>query len=420
MAMIQAFYTGVSGLKNFQNALDVNSNNLANIDTVGFRGYRSEFQELFAHEIAQKSAVVDNTIAYGTSISTIQMDTSGGTLINSDRNTDLAISGNGWFGTLDGNGEPLYSRSGNFTFDSNRDLVTTNEGFHVLGTLADNVVDGVLTTPLNDVPLGDINAQEPLNFPLEITYPVTPTDQASFLGNLGIDNIVRSVSATAISPNNEKNAVVLEFRQSTTQPPSGINWDITATVSSPDGSTLFDTQTGLVQFDGSGALIAATLPPLNNDGAEVSIDLGSGFSGLISNDSAASSLSSSSNGLAGGELSGYSINQNAEVIATFSNGQQSAIGKIALYHFQNEQGLERINATNYRESSNSGEALFWQDADGNNILGATVFNFKLENSNVDSARGLSELIILQRSFDANAKSVTTSDQMLQKALDMDA
>ena len=80
----------------------------------------------------------------------------------------------------------------------------------------------------------------------------------------------------------------------------------------------------------------------------------------------------------------------------------------------------RLNGSKFQKSENSGEAFFYKDANGQNIIGADITNFKLEGSNIDLTYGLTELIILQRSYDANAKSITTADQMMQKALDMDA
>ncbi|MCD6172764.1 MAG: flagellar hook protein FlgE, partial [Sulfurimonas sp.] len=120
------------------------------------------------------------------------------------------------------------------------------------------------------------------------------------------------------------------------------------------------------------------------------------------------------------DLEGYAINKNAEIIATFTNGIQSIVGKIAIYHFQNDQGLERLNGTKFAQGSNSGEAIFYKDATGQNIIGSDIVNFKLEGSNIDITYGMTELIILQRSFDANSKSITTADEMMQKALNMDA
>jgi flagellar hook protein FlgE len=130
--------------------------------------------------------------------------------------------------------------------------------------------------------------------------------------------------------------------------------------------------------------------------------------------------SSSSDGLQAGDLLGYDINKNAQIIATFSNGMQSSIGMVAVYHFQNDRGLERVNGARFTESNNSGRPIFFQDENGNNILGTDLTNYKLEGSNVKMEVGLTEIIVMQRAYDANSKSITTADQMLKKALEMDA
>ena len=107
-------------------------------------------------------------------------------------------------------------------------------------------------------------------------------------------------------------------------------------------------------------------------------------------------------------------------MAAFSNGVQSSVATLAIYHFINDGGLERVSGTRFAESSNSGEAIFFQDPDGNNIKGVAITNYKLEGSNVEIETALTELIVMQRSYDANSKSITTAREMLQKALDMDA
>ena len=156
----------------------------------------------------------------------------------------------------------------------------------------------------------------------------------------------------------------------------------------------------------------------NNNGASVEIDLGDSYSGVISIDGLGVSGSSSADGTSGGVLTGYGINLNGVIVADFSNGRQSAIGRVAVYHFQNEQGLNRDGGTYYAESANSGKPLFWTDANGKAIAGAAVRSGYLEMSNVRTDVGLTDMIITQRAYQANAKTITTVDEMIQKALQM--
>ncbi len=418
--MTQAFYSGISGLKTYSAGIDVVSDNLANTNTVGYRGYEVEFASLFENSVASASAgSIDSSIGTGSKVQATSMIQTNGSLLLSDRNTDLAIDGDGWFG-VQGEDRPIYTRDGSFTFDSLNDLVTV-DGYHVLGTMGHNISDdNVLTSTLSEISLGDVSAQEKLRFPKSLTYPAEPTTNAKFLANVGVDYDVITVGASVIDPYSNKNHLRLEFTKNAVQNSPGSQWSVVATTQSLDGTTIYDTQTGSVKFDAAGALVSHTLTSIDNNGTQVAMDLGSGYDGIVSIDIPVVSGSSIANGTIGGDLQGYAINKNAEVIATFTNGMQSSVGKIALFHFQNDQGLERLNGSRFQESSNSGEPIFFRDETGENIIGAEVVNFKLEGSNYGMTGGLTELIIYQRAYDANSKSITTADEMMQKALSMDA
>ena len=420
--MIQAFYSGISGIRAHQDAIDITSDNLANIQSIGYRGSGAEFASLFddAKNTQTLTSSVDSTVGVGARVSATALDLSQGTLINSERNTDLAIVGDGWF-AIEGAGERYFTRNGTFSFDSNRDLVTP-DGMYVLGTIGNNIdtTNNVLTKELSEIPLDDVTKQQKLKLPETLSYPPQPTTNIKFFGNIGTENETRVISAKAIDAQGNINKVRLAFKLDPTQPATGSLWDITATVTSNDEKTTYSTATGQVSFDEAGGLISSTLTSIDNNGTPVAIDLGKDYSGVIAAANIPITGSSQSDGLQGGELIGYDINQNAEIVATFTNGRQSSVAQIGLFHFQNDQGLERVSGTLFKESSNSGKAFFFKDANGNNILGANVLNQKLEMSNVKMEAGLTELIIYQRAYDANAKSITTADQMIQKALNMDA
>jgi len=419
--MIQAFYTGISGLRTYSAGIDVVSDNLANTNTVGYRGYNVEFASLFENSLASANAgVIDSSIGVGSRIQATSMIQTNGSLFLSDKSTDMAIDGDGWFG-VQGNEDPFYTRDGSFTFDANDDLVTS-DGLHVLGTMGNNISDDdVLTSTLNSIILGDVNAQEKLRFPKSLTYPAEATTTAKFLANVGTaDGSVVTVGASVVDSQSNKNHLRLEFTKDPIQNPPGSQWSIVATTQSLDGTIIYDTQTGSAEFDAAGALASHTMSTIDNNGTPVTIDLGSGYDGIVSINIPVVPGSSIANGTIGGDLQGYAINENAEVIATFTNGMQSSVGKIALFHFQNDQGLERLSGSRFQESSNSGEAIFFTDENGQNIIGAEVVNFKLEGSNYGMTSGLTELIIYQRAYDANSKSISTADEMMQKALSMDA
>jgi len=415
--LTQSFYTGISGIKTHQSAIDVAADNLANVNTVGYRGYGAEFASLLETSINSTSINPSNSVGIGSRLQTTNMTGSAGSILLSDRNTDIAIRGDGWFGVTNDT-RTQYTRAGDFTFDSNNDLVT-NDGFYVLGTKGGNITDNKLTSVKDEVFLGDVNAQEKLRFPKDLSYPAEPTTTADFFGNLGLLDEVRTIGATVVDSQSNRNNLQLVFNKSASQVPPGVQWDVVATTKSLDGETTYDTQTGTLNFDAAGSLISNTLDTINNNGTDISINVGEGYGGVVVTNSVISG-SSTTNGTIGGDLRGYEVNRNAEIIATFTNGAQSSVGKIALYHFQNDSGLDRVSGTRFEKSSNSGNPIFFQDANGKNVLGATVNNYTLENSNIKLESALTELIILQRAFDANSKTISTADEMMQKALQMDA
>ena len=421
--MTQAFYTGISGLKSNQGGINIITDNLANISTVGFRGYNTEFASMFEDSLntTSNNSSTNSSIGAGVQLQAASMNRDQGVIQLSDQSTDLAIVGNGWFG-IQGSTDTndMYTRAGNFTFDVDNDLVTP-DGYYVLGTMGGNInADNVLTTIMDEVKLGEVGAQEKLRFPKNLTYPPEPSTTAKFLGNIGSDDEVRTIGAGVVDGFNTKNHLRLSFTKSVPQVLPGSQWDVTATTQTLDGNTIYDTQTGVANFDASGALINTTLTSIDNNGSPVAIDLGSGYDGVVAISNIPITASSISDGTIGGDLDGYSVNKNAEVIATFTNGLQSSVGKIAVYHFRNEQGLDRASGARFFEGNNSGSPIFYKDASGQNIIGTDIVNFNLEGSNVQMTTGLTDLIIFQRAYDANSKSITTADQMMQKALQMDA
>ena len=443
--MNQAYYSGISGVMTHQYGLDVVADNVANVNTVGFKGSTAEFTDLFTNLLVSAgSTPTTNDIGLGSRLQSTTTQMQNGTLLASDRFNDLAIGGNGWFGVVSGN-DQYYTRAGNFVFDeyqkvagdSNSSVarLTTADGKYVSGTMLSNFayngsfdygdfdlngVTGayVISDPTDEVAMGTVGSQGILEFPTRIAYPVEPTTKAQFFGNLGTDNEKRTISADVVSANNERNRLSLSFTLSAVQPSGSVAWDVVATVTSNDGSVVYDTKSGQAIFDGSGGLSSFDIASMDNDGTAVEVDLGSGFDGVISIDGAAITGTSRSNGVSGGTLTKYGINSNGIIVADFSNGRQSAIGRVAVYHFQNDQGLNRTGDTYFQESTDSGNPIFWTDENGEAVTGALVYSGKLENSNVRLDVGLTDMIIMQRAYQANAKSITTGDELIQKALQM--
>jgi len=420
--MIQSIYAGVSGLQSFQTGIDVLSNNIANVNTTGFRGSGTEFANLFETEISTGYGGSGQQLGLGTRIAATPLDLSAGSFFQTESTTDLAIIGDdGWFGLTGGaGGDEYYTRAGNFHFDPYTTATGTSvrlanaDGFFVTGTHANNTENGVLSPAIEalELNLANVDSQTTLEFPANLIYPVEPTTQVDFTGNIGVENITQSMSSTVISPQSERNNLRLQFTQTDPQPASGSTWNVVATTQTADGQTVYDTQTGLVSFDDTGALVSSTLTSIDNNGAAIDINIGTGFDGIISSAGPSVATSSSSDGTVAGDLINYTINRNGEVLSTFTNGKQSVVGKVAIYHFQNDQGLESITGTKFKASVNSGDPIFYSQNNGQVLSGT------LETSNVNLETALTELIIMQRSYDATAKTVSTADQMLQNALNM--
>ena len=394
--MTQGYYAAISGMQANQYGLDVISDNLANVSTTAYKSSTAEFADLFSKAISSANTPTSDDIGYGVRLQATSFQFTQGTLMSSERFNDLALEGNGWFGVTS-NDQTYYTRDGSFSFDTYQSVpgdvnsvsnrLVTADGQYVTGTMLSNFTyDGtfdygdqtlngasgayVINNPTSDAAFSDVGSQGVLEFPARLAYPVEPTTKTTFLGNLGIDNETRTISAEVISAKDDSNQLKLTFTKSATQPATGIVWDVVATVTSNDGSIVYDTQNGQATFGASGALESFNIASVNNDGTTVAIDLGTGYSGVIAIDGVGISGSSTSDGVSAGTLTKYGINSNGVIIADFSNGRQSAIGRVAVYHFQNDQGLNREGGTYYTQSSDSGKPTFWTDANGNIITGA--------------------------------------------------
>ncbi len=418
--MNQAFYTGLTGMQAYQSGLDVISNNISNINTTGFRSSNTEFAAFYdnARNASMTGGPTYDSVGTGTRIQATAMDMSYGSYLHTDSSTDFAIGGDGWFGVSSNSGD-MYTRAGAFTFDKDRNLVSY-DGMYLLGTMGDNIEDDVMTEVLSSTPLDDVTAQAKITLPVNLTVNPEPTETANFWGNLRSDEELIRQSSTVIASDGDDSFLTLDYTKSSVQPEEGISWDITATLSSKIDNIVFDTQEGVANFNSNGALISYDIPALDNEGTPLIVDLGEDFAGVTSIDNLEVSYGSSHDGRPAGELIGYDVNIHGEVVASFDNGISSSVGRVAIFHFQNDQGLESVSGTHFKESSNSGKPIFYTNESGESILGADLKSFSLENSNMQFEQGLTELIIMQRSLDANSKSITTGDELIKKALEMDA
>jgi flagellar hook protein FlgE len=407
-------------MQTYQYGLDVVSDNLANISTFGYRGNSTEFATIFDGQLnaTMPDSVTGNFIGTGSRVQATTMDESYGSFMNTDSGTDFAIGGDGWFGVSSNSGA-MYTRAGAFTFDKDRNLVSY-DGMYLLGTSGKNINGNVLTKVVDSVPLDAPSQQGKITLPIDLKIDAIPTTEIDFLGNLNAKEELIRFTGRVVSADGSENILTLDYTLSEQQPEIGTSWDIKAILSDKDDGTVLDSVDGISLFNESGALKSFNIPLMDNKGNALTVDLGEEFSGVTSMNNLEVSFGSEQNGKEAGTVNGYDVNSNGEIIATFDNGVMSSVGRVAIFHFQNDQGLERISGTHFKESSNSGDPIFYTNESGEFILGADFKSFSLETSNMQFEQGLTELIIMQRSLDANAKSITTGDELIQKALQMDA
>lgn len=209
---------------------------------------------------------------------------------------------------------------------------------------------------------------------------------------------------------------------------TNIVYNVVAQLYDEDGTAVGGENTGQVVFNEFGALLSYSPSVIDNPkGSPITLNLGtplnttqatSGWDGIYLQlgDTAADSVEITQNGTAEGFFSQYSILEDGSVVASFSNGRTLTVAKLALYNFINEQGLANVGANNFVATANSGAASFIYDKNGELVQTATFRGNLLEQSNTDLSVELTNLIVLQRAFEASSKSITTSDDMVQTAI----
>lgn len=207
-------------------------------------------------------------------------------------------------------------------------------------------------------------------------------------------------------------------------------YEVVAGVYDDSGALIGSESRGKITFNQHGALISNTLTSVPNpQGGTININFGTptnspstdrtgaGWDGVyILPESKSDAITASGNGVAEGFFKRYQIEQDGSIIAQFTNGKTVTVGKLALYTFINEQGLAVVGGNNFMATSNSGAASFLYDNEGKLVRPALFVGQKLEMSNTDLSTELTNLIVMQRGFEASSKSITTSDSMLQTAI----
>jgi flagellar hook protein FlgE len=440
--MNTSFYTGLAGMKAHQNGIDMLSDNISNVSTPGYRATTAEFSTIYSNELNSMDILTDptsNSIGYGSVFKGGSINFRNGTLVSSDNKYDLAIEGSGFFGVQNTKGETFFTRAGNFNRDANG-MLTNSEGEYVLGISANNTNnDIVIKDPNLNIKVENAEKQSPIHIPDTLTIPANPSTFVNFSGPLDptIKEEITTDGKKVQIPNVEvyrsevqdgdgnTNKLEITFIKKVPQQDISTTWNAKAILRDENGNSISESE-GVLEFNGHGALTSNTLTAINNNGTPLKIDLGSpyqkgvansGYEGLVSLPNTGD-RKVTKDGNREGVLSDYYIDSEGIFMASFSNGKTIPISKVATYHFQNEGGLEKVGNSKFQESSNSGKAVFFTDEKGNFVDSSSIKSSKIELSNVDLTTALTDLIAMQKAYDASSKSITTSDQMIQNAINM--
>ncbi|ACM93591.1 flagellar basal body and hook protein [Nautilia profundicola AmH] len=237
-------------------------------------------------------------------------------------------------------------------------------------------------------------------------YAGTSAKSYDFLTN------TQSFGGKIIEANGQKDTISVTFTKQKVLN-NQIVWNGEVSILDPDSNEI-STQNFEMTFDSDGHLLSPTQITISSP---QNITLNFNMTSYAKTD-LATSYSFTQNGVEEGFLKNYQIDQNGQIQALFSNGQMSVLGQIPVYHFQNDQGLESLGGNLFRETANSNKAILYTDQNGNYISGSSIISNTLEASNVDFSQAMTELIVTQKAYSSAAKTVTTSDQMIQRAIDM--
>ena len=459
--MMRSLYSGVSGLQNHQTRMDVIGNNISNVNTTGFKRGRVNFQDMISQQIAgaakpteELGGVNPKDVGLGMTIATIEQVFTQGNLQTTGVSTDVAIQGNGFFILKNGD-ESFYTRNGAFGIDKDGTLVNPSNGMRVQGWMA-NEINGEMIVTTAATPTD-------LIIPVGSKDPAKATENVKFACNLNKNTpeILEGASAADIQKgtwNSEqeifdsfgnKHLLSVSFRRVVGNPNQ---WEATVNVDVNNadytqtriglGTTDGVANTFLVNFDNYGQLLSVTdsagnltpesgeivlqasytVPEANTDEngnpyrQTFNINLGTigSMKNTITQSASISTTKAySQDGYTLGYRDNFKIDSSGTITGVYSNGTNRVIGQIAMASFTNDRGLEKAGDSTYVESNNSGQAMIGESGvqgKGKLLSGA------LEMSNVDLSEQMTDMIVTQRGFQSNAKTIQTADTLLETVL----
>ncbi|WP_409253706.1 flagellar basal-body rod protein FlgF [Bacillus sp. SCS-153A] len=398
--MLRSMYSGISGMKNFQTKLDVIGNNIANVNTYGFKKGRVTFKDTMNQTISGASAAQDARggrnpmqVGLGSTLSTIDTIHTQSSLQSTGRPLDLAINGDGYFVVKQGDAQ-FYSRAGNFYLDDNGTLVNGD------GMKVQSYENGVL----KDIKV-NVNAQ----------LPAKITESINMFGNLSNDAVGNEPFVQQINVVTDEGKQITLDMKLTPQSPS-TTWNLEFVNQNGDNPLTSTTYTIDFTQDPLNAPPFVDLPLSDGDedgNADTFLNVKMNYAQL-SNLGGDLSAAADPDGNTAGSLESFNIGSMGEINGVYSNGEITTIGYLALAKFSNPSGLTKAGGNSFQQSVNSGTPNINVAGEGR----GTIVSGSLEMSNVDLSEEFTEMISAQRGFQANTRIITTSDEILQELVNL--
>ena len=426
--MLRSMFSAISGLRGHQVMMDVIGNNIANVNTVGYKSGRVNFQDILSQTFRGATApngslgsINPAQIGLGMTVAGIDVLHTQGNLQSTGKPTDMAIQGDGFFILANGN-QQYYSRDGSFDSALDGSLVNPASGLKVQGWTADSsgVIDTTVPVASVSIPIGQLSTAE-------------PSTNASIRGNLDASAVDGATASTTIAVYDSlgvSHSIKVTFTK-TAGTPNTWAW---AAATDPADTGATTTGAGTITFgagtdpvtDPSGRVktVTGTIPIALTNGATATMTFDST---AVAPAAATLDLTQmtqfggpgepigSANGFTSGSLVTFAVGNGGEITGAFSNGQTKILGQIALASFLNPAGLMRTGQNMFGGSSASGNPSIGRP--GTSSRGS-VTTGSLEMSNVDLATQFTGMITAERGFQANGRVITTSDEMLQELVNL--
>ena len=405
-----SFSIALTGLEANSIALNTIGNNLANLNTTAFKEQTTSFADLYYQTIGSSQSNDALQVGLGTRVSGTNTDYSNGSLATTTDATNMALNGNGFFVEQQGGVQSL-TRSGDFQLDLGGNLIS-DSGQNVMGYVAAG---------------GTINTNAPLQ---TLSIPVDGVQSAKATQNFGITanvNAGAAVGASFTSSLSVYDSLGTSHTATVTLTKTATNtWGYAVALPAGDATGTPVNTTGTLTFDSAGHLLTPTanvagisFPGLTDGANDLTMnwDLrNAGGTAQVGQSVAASaSTASTQDGFASGTYQSFTVNSAGTISASFSNGQTELVGQLAVATVTNQEGLARVGSNNYQATVSSGAGSIGVAGAGGR---GTVEDDTLEQSNVDISTEFSNLIVAQRAFEANSKTVTTFDTVTQETINM--